>query len=270
MTDHTQSQAPILSAELAELRGQIKDMQDAAYTYGEYSQEAVRVALDGVLDAIDALAAAPAVPAQEQAASCPDVVRADLEAIDRAMQHMGDALNSMDACDEPDENIAAPGFEAIARLLAAAPIPPAAPQPRELTDAEIERAFKARGGSWNGDQWVIEDADLHPMARWFLAAPAQKEGAAPVDGKWISVDERMPKCEHECTGSGTDISQTVLIANGPLEFGMGHLQDDGKWVCYGGDHDFMYVDPVTHWLPLPRAPSNWKHAPAAPHQESAA
>lgn len=40
---------------LLELRGQVKDMQEAAYTYGEYDKEAVRIALDGVIDAIDEL-----------------------------------------------------------------------------------------------------------------------------------------------------------------------------------------------------------------------
>lgn len=39
------------------LCGQIKGMQEAAYTFGEYSQEAVRAALDGVLDAIGDLTA---------------------------------------------------------------------------------------------------------------------------------------------------------------------------------------------------------------------
>lgn len=39
---------------LAALRDEVKEMQEAAYTYGDYSKEAVRVALDGVIDAIDA------------------------------------------------------------------------------------------------------------------------------------------------------------------------------------------------------------------------
>jgi hypothetical protein len=36
---------------------------------------------------------------------------------------------------------------------------------RGLTDSEIEAAFKAAGGRWDGDRWVIEDADLHPFVR---------------------------------------------------------------------------------------------------------
>lgn len=49
-----------------------------------------------------------------------------------------------------------------------------APQPAqatqaEVTDAEIESLFGKCGGHWSGDQWVIEDADLHPFCRAILA-----------------------------------------------------------------------------------------------------
>lgn len=49
-----------------------------------------------------------------------------------------------------------------------------APQPAQATqaevpDAEIEALFGKCGGHWSGDQWVIEDADLHPFARAILA-----------------------------------------------------------------------------------------------------
>ena len=33
------------------------------------------------------------------------------------------------------------------------------------TDEQIEATFKMCGGRWNGDHWVIEDADLHPFVR---------------------------------------------------------------------------------------------------------
>jgi hypothetical protein len=39
------------------------------------------------------------------------------------------------------------------------------PQRKPLTDEEIEATFTKCGGKWNGDQWVIEDADLHPFVR---------------------------------------------------------------------------------------------------------
>jgi hypothetical protein len=59
----------------------------------------------------------------------------------------------------------------------AAIAPPAQPapvqQPRgEMTDdAQIESLFVACGGCWTGDYWRIEDADLHPMLRTFIATP---------------------------------------------------------------------------------------------------
>lgn len=43
------------AAVLDQLRSRIKEMQEAAYTFGDYSKEAVSVALDGVLEAIDEL-----------------------------------------------------------------------------------------------------------------------------------------------------------------------------------------------------------------------
>lgn len=46
---------------------------------------------------------------------------------------------------------------------AASAVRAAAPQP--ITYERIETVFKDCGGKWDGDQWVIEDADLHPFAR---------------------------------------------------------------------------------------------------------
>jgi hypothetical protein len=43
------------------------------------------------------------------------------------------------------------------------PYVPTGRQP--VTDEQIEAKFKQCGGKWNGDQWVIEDADLHPFVR---------------------------------------------------------------------------------------------------------
>ena len=40
---------------LEQLRARIAEMKEAAYTYGDYSQEAVTTALDGVMDVIDEL-----------------------------------------------------------------------------------------------------------------------------------------------------------------------------------------------------------------------
>ena len=38
-----------------------------------------------------------------------------------------------------------------------------------LTDEEIENVVQRCGGLWSGDYWIIEDADLHPIARTFAA-----------------------------------------------------------------------------------------------------
>ena len=43
------------------------------------------------------------------------------------------------------------------------------PAPVALTDAQIEAVFIGSGGRWDGSRWIIEDADLHPMARRFVA-----------------------------------------------------------------------------------------------------
>lgn len=50
-----------------------------------------------------------------------------------------------------------------------------APAPaQQLSDEQIEALLQRCGGKWNGDYWVIEDADLHPFVR---AAMQQKGGA---------------------------------------------------------------------------------------------
>lgn len=64
-----------------------------------------------IIEAIESLRTAAPMPS-----------RFDLEAIDRAMQHMGDALNMNDFADESGEHITTPGFKAIERLLEAAPV----------------------------------------------------------------------------------------------------------------------------------------------------
>jgi hypothetical protein len=82
-----------------------------------------------ILDAIDSLRTAAPFPS-----------RFDLEAIGRAMQHMGDELNASDSAGEEDENITLPGFEAIARLLDAAPV--AAPAPSKSLNALVADSLR--------------------------------------------------------------------------------------------------------------------------------
>ncbi len=44
-----------------------------------------------------------------------------------------------------------------------------------LSGEQIDAAFIAAGGRWNGNFWVIEDADFHPFVRG-ITAQAQQEG----------------------------------------------------------------------------------------------
>lgn len=76
--------------------------------------------------------------------------------------------------------------------------------------------------------------------------------------EWISVDEQLPQCKHECTQTGMEISNTVVVSdsNNHPSIGFGHLQDDGNWVVYEGEYDFMMPSHVTHWMPLPEPPKN--------------
>ena len=75
------------------------------------------------------------------------------------------------------------------RLAALQPQPAAA-----VSDEEIERIFKKCGGKWNGDHWVIEDADLHPAIQEFLALRPQ---AVPM-----TPDQLADKCEAWIQGGG--------------------------------------------------------------------
>lgn len=59
-----------------------------------------------------------AIPEAGQSQCYPVPSRQDLEAIDRAMQHMGDQINESDSVEDSDCEIVTPGFEAIARLIA--------------------------------------------------------------------------------------------------------------------------------------------------------
>ncbi|ELG7182120.1 TPA: DUF551 domain-containing protein [Pseudomonas aeruginosa] len=73
---------------------------------------------------------------------------------------------------------------------------------------------------------------------------------------WIKCTDRLPECPHECTTDDTMVSHTVLVTDerDPTSLGMAHMREDGTWKLYGGDHDFMHPEQVTHWQPLPRSP----------------
>ena len=74
--------------------------------------------------------------------------------------------------------------------------------------------------------------------------------------EWISVEDRLPIRRYECFETGNLISRSVLITNKneSPSIGVGHVDDNGSWTCYDGEHDFMNVSSVTHWMPLPEPP----------------
>jgi hypothetical protein len=77
--------------------------------------------------------------------------------------------------------------------------------------------------------------------------------------KLICVDERLPECDNEDTGRDLIISDSLYIVgfdtDGFKAQGFGdYCSETNEWRNYGGDFDFMFVDKVTHWMPLPIAP----------------
>jgi hypothetical protein len=66
----------------------------------------------------------------------------------------------------PSGNLYRTRYHAVANgEQAVAPLYTTPPKRKPLTDEEIEAKFKKCGGKWDGDQWMIEDADLHPFVR---------------------------------------------------------------------------------------------------------
>lgn len=75
--------------------------------------------------------------------------------------------------------------------------------------------------------------------------------------EWISVKEWLPSCDHELHETGECVSNVVMIHNAnsyDFSLGFGHVNDEGEWTAYDGEHDFMNVVDVTHWKPLPSLP----------------
>lgn len=74
---------------------------------------------------------------------------------------------------------------------------------------------------------------------------------------WISVKNGLPPCEYEHFETGDYVSSVVMVHDvNSYEFnvGFGHVNDEGIWTVYDGEHDFMNVQNVTHWMPLPEPP----------------
>lgn len=115
------------------------------------------------------------------------------------------------------------------------------------------------------DAWYLDPPDggnvslLEQLRRMSVDAGEWRKlarvGRAP---KWISVADKLPEFRHECTTSGCEVSDSILIY-GETEFGttgcgFGHARDDGTWQCYEAEYDQLTVSKVTHWMPLPAAP----------------
>ena len=78
---------------------------------------------------------------------------------------------------------------------------------------------------------------------------------------WISVKDKLPSCNYELHETGDYVSNVVMVHDvNSYEFnmGFGHVNDDGIWTVYDGEHDFMNVQNVTHWMPLPKPPKEEK------------
>lgn len=74
---------------------------------------------------------------------------------------------------------------------------------------------------------------------------------------WIGVNTELPPCNFELYETGECVSEVVIVHDiNSYEFnmGFGHVNDEGVWTVYDGEHDFMNVQNVTHWKILPRLP----------------
>lgn len=98
--------------------------------------------------------------------------------------------------------------------------------------------------------------DLNAYVYDFANAIEREAKAQAVPG-WISVEDGLPPCDFEFCETGERVSNAVLIhsaATYGFNMGMGHVNEDGVWNVYSGEHDFMNVLMVTHWMPLPELP----------------
>lgn len=75
---------------------------------------------------------------------------------------------------------------------------------------------------------------------------------------WVSVKDRLPEFKHDHESGVWKISDTVMVSdlNSHPSIGFGHMGSDGGWRVYCGEYDFMNVESVTHWMPLPKPPKD--------------
>lgn len=75
--------------------------------------------------------------------------------------------------------------------------------------------------------------------------------------EWISVEDELPHCDYELRETGEIVSNVVMvhdINSYDFNMGFGHVNEEGEWTVYDGEHDFMNVQNVTHWKKLPNLP----------------
>lgn len=127
------------------------------------------------------------------------VSRADLEAINRAMNHMGDVLNGMDAVEEEDEAATEAGFKAIQAILASHPSNAVQDAPKNtpvavLTAAQLAEALEFIAPDMDADQLESEASIYHGeghSGRGYYCAIADypDEGSIFLDGSTIKPRE---------------------------------------------------------------------------------
>lgn len=93
-----------------------------------------------------------------------------------------------------------------------------------------------------------------------LGAINADQVAAMMNGKllrftgWTACSERLPDCPHDDNDGMLSDSLLVCDANEGQNLGMAHLVEGAGWVVYGGEHDFMHPEHITHWMPFPESP----------------
>jgi len=121
-------------------------------------------------------------------------------------------------------------------------------------------------GYWVESTGIKPEYDTMPLrdvaklyAKYETLHVAAQAGQVAVPG-WISVDERLPEFRHECTSSGCEVSDSLMVygesAFGAKGCGFGHARDDGSWATYEAEYDQLTVVKVTHWMPLPPSPAS--------------
>lgn len=76
-----------------------------------------------------------------------------------------------------------------------------------LTDAQIEHIFLSYLGKWNGSEWRIEDANLHPFVRDCLAQSARQGACDVLDAarwRFVVLCGNEKSAEHAAMGNASE------------------------------------------------------------------